>query len=73
MTHVYLNNLRKKQMELYIDYLPHCATTRERIALLDEIQELKFKIVRAGQMTVSESHETVKFKSVTMRSKINNQ
>ena len=48
-----------KQLMLYIQFLPYCATEKEIFKLLGEIQFLKLKIEKINRMTMSEAYQEI--------------
>lgn len=68
MTHYNLKRNNEKLMSLYIDFLPHCEFLSEKIKLLDQIQYLKLKIIKTGQMNLSAAYENVDFRTELIES-----
>ncbi|MGH2666041.1 hypothetical protein [Flavobacterium sp.] len=53
-------NRIEKLMYSYMSFLPLCETNKEKLKLLDEINEIRFKIQRIDRMTMSQAAEDVK-------------
>lgn len=77
-----LKNL-EKQLSDYINYLPiiqeeskhfHIWSKDNPLALLlDEIQDLRFRILKISRMKYTELHENIKFEVVEFESELNNE
>lgn len=52
-------NRMERQLYLYIDFLTFCETNQDRLKILDEIMDLRFKIQRIDRMTGSEAYVNV--------------
>ncbi len=53
-------NRIEKLMYLYMSFLSLCETNKEKLKLLDEINEIRFRIQRIDRMTMSQAAEDVK-------------
>lgn len=69
MTYLAARKRFERQMNLLIDFLPYCENNEQRFRILDEVQELKYKIQRIERMYAK--YDEVRQHTEEWNSKIN--